>query len=47
MALGSIVGTTLGGLAVAYAPVTFLKMLLGCVLLAAAAKTALAARGSN
>jgi uncharacterized membrane protein YfcA len=47
MALGSIVGATLGGLAVAYAPATFLKLLLGCVLLAAAAKTALAARGSN
>ena len=29
----------LGGLAVAYAPVAFLKVLLGCVLLAAAAKT--------
>ena len=38
MALGS---ATLGGLTVAYAPVTFLKVLLGCVLLAAAAKTAL------
>jgi hypothetical protein len=30
---------TLGGLGVAYAPVAFLKVLLGCVLLAAAAKT--------
>jgi uncharacterized membrane protein YfcA len=40
MAAGSIIGAAVGGLAVAYAPVTFLKMLLGCVLLAAAAKTA-------
>jgi uncharacterized protein len=42
MAAGSIVGATLGGLAVAYAPVVFLKVLLGCVLVAAAVKTALA-----
>lgn len=41
MALGSIIGATLGGLAVAYAPVAFLKVLLGSVLLAAAAKTAI------
>jgi len=41
MAAGSIIGAALGGLAVAYAPVTFLKVLLGCVLLGAAAKTAL------
>ena len=39
MAAGSIVGAILGGLAVAFAPVAFLKVLLGCVLLAAAAKT--------
>ena len=39
MAAGSIVGAILGGLAVAYAPVAFLKVLLGCVLLAAAVKT--------
>jgi uncharacterized membrane protein YfcA len=39
MAAGSIIGVALGGLAVAYAPVEFLKVLLGCVLLAAAAKT--------
>src|SRR5438067_13827156 len=39
MALGSILGAMLGGLAVAYAPVAFLKLLLGAVLLAAAAKT--------
>jgi uncharacterized membrane protein YfcA len=41
MAGGSIIGATLGGMAVAYAPVAFLKVLLGCVLLAAA-KTATA-----
>lgn len=40
MSAGSIVGAMLGGLAVAYAPVDFLKVLLGCVLLAAALKTA-------
>jgi uncharacterized membrane protein YfcA len=40
MASGSIIGATVGGLAVAYAPGTFLKLLLGCMLLAAAAKTA-------
>ena len=39
MAAGSIVGAILGGLGVAYAPVAFLKVLLGCVLLAAAGKT--------
>jgi uncharacterized membrane protein YfcA len=39
MALGSMIGAMLGGLAVAYAPVAFLKVLLGGVLLAAAAKT--------
>lgn len=39
MATGSMVGAVLGGLAVAYAPVVFLKVLLGCVLLAAAGKT--------
>ena len=39
MAMGSIVGAMLGGLAVSFAPVAFLKMLLGCVLLAAAGKT--------
>jgi uncharacterized membrane protein YfcA len=36
-----------GGLAVAYAPVVFLKVLLGCVLLGAAGKTAFAAHNSN
>lgn len=39
MGAGSIVGAVLGGLAVAYAPVAFLKVLLGCVLIAAAGKT--------
>ena len=39
MSAGSILGTTLGGLAVAYAPVQFLKLSLGCVLIAAAGKT--------
>src|SRR6267378_5758470 len=39
MSAGSILGATLGGLAVAYAPVQFLKLLLGCVLIVAAAKT--------
>jgi uncharacterized membrane protein YfcA len=42
MGAGSILGATLGALAVAYAPVGFLKLLLGCVLIAAAAKTMLA-----
>ena len=46
MAAGSIIGATLGGLAVAYAPVAFLKVLLGCVLLAAAGKTAFPAHKS-
>jgi uncharacterized membrane protein YfcA len=39
MSAGSIVGAVLGGLAVAYAPIVFLKVLLGCVLIAAATKT--------
>ena len=39
MASGSIVGATLGGLAVAYAPVGVLKVILGSVLIVAAAKT--------
>jgi hypothetical protein len=38
MCAGSVVGATLGVLAVAYAPVAFLKVLLGWVLLAAAGK---------
>jgi len=39
MSAGSILGATMGGLAVAYAPVEFLKPLLGCALIAAAVKT--------
>jgi uncharacterized membrane protein YfcA len=39
MALGSIVGATVGGLAVAYASVAAIKVLLGAVLLALAGKT--------
>ena len=37
--LGDRAARLLGGLAVAYAPIAFLKVLLGGVLLAAAAKT--------
>jgi uncharacterized membrane protein YfcA len=39
MSTGSIIGATLGGLAVSYAPVGFLKLQLGCVLILAAGKT--------
>jgi uncharacterized membrane protein YfcA len=39
MSAGSILGAILGGLAVVFAPVDFLKVLLGCVLIAAAVKT--------
>jgi uncharacterized protein len=39
MSAGSVIGAVLGGLVVAFAPVAFLKVLLGCVLLAAAVKT--------
>lgn len=39
MSTGSIIGATLGGLAVAYAPLGFLKLLLGSVLIAAALKS--------
>ena len=38
MAGGSILGAALGGLAVAYAPAGVLKLILGCVLITAAAK---------
>jgi uncharacterized membrane protein YfcA len=41
MGLGSIIGAGLGGLVVAVAPVVALKLLLGCVLIAAAGKTLL------
>jgi len=44
MSLGSIIGAVAGGLAVAYAPGGLLKLLLGCILLAAAAKTAIEGR---
>lgn len=44
MAVGSIIGALLGGLAVAYAPITALKVLLGCVLIAAAGKTIMSHR---
>jgi uncharacterized membrane protein YfcA len=39
MSAGSILGATLGGFAVADAPVGFLKLLLACVLIAAGANT--------
>ena len=39
MAAGSIIGAAAGGLAVQYAPISALKVLLGCILIAAAAKT--------
>jgi uncharacterized membrane protein YfcA len=39
MAVGLIIGAGICGLAVAYAPVFLLKILLGCVLLGAAGKT--------
>ena len=42
MTLGSIVGALLGGSAVSVAPVAFLKVLLGCVLIGAAGKTLVA-----
>ena len=44
MSAGSIVGSALGGLAVAYAPIAFLKVFLGSVLIAAAVKTIIAHR---
>ena len=39
MSLGSVLGATLGGLAIAYAPTGLLKLLLGAALIAAAGKT--------
>ena len=39
MSAGSIIGAVLGGLVVGFAPVAFLKLFLGSVLVAAAAKT--------
>ncbi len=47
MSAGSIAGATLGGLAVAVAPVTVLKLLLGVVLIAAAVKTMMSHRASG
>jgi uncharacterized membrane protein YfcA len=38
MSAGSLVGAALGGIAVGFAPVVAIKALLGCVLIAAAAK---------
>jgi uncharacterized protein len=40
MSAGSLVGAALGGIAVGFAPVVAIKALLGCVLIAAAAKVA-------
>ena len=40
MSFGSVIGAGLGGLAIAIVPVGSLKLLLGCVLLAAAGKDA-------
>ena len=40
MSAGSLIGAALGGLAVAVAPAAFLKVLLGVVLIVAAAKIA-------
>jgi uncharacterized protein len=39
MSAGSVLGAVVGGLALAYAPVGALKVMLGCVLIAAAGKT--------
>jgi uncharacterized protein len=39
MSMGSVIGATAGGLAIAYAPTGLLKLLLGAVLIAAAGKT--------
>lgn len=47
MGAGSIIGALLGGLAVGFAPIAFLKALLGCVLLAAAAKTIIGHQASQ
>ena len=40
MSAGSLIGAALGGIAVAFAPVVAIKAILGCVLIAAAAKVA-------
>ena len=41
MSAGSLIGAALGGLAVGFAPVDFVKVVLGAVLIAAAAKVAI------
>ena len=41
MSVGSLIGAALGGLAVSFAPVGFVKIVLGVVLIAAAAKIAI------
>jgi uncharacterized membrane protein YfcA len=46
MVAGSLIGAALGGLAVAVAPASFLKVFLGIVLIVAAAKTMGNAKGS-
>jgi uncharacterized membrane protein YfcA len=40
MSAGSLIGAALGGIAVGFAPVGAIKAILGCVLIAAAAKVA-------
>ena len=47
MTAGSLIGVALGGLAVAVAPVAFLKIMLGSVLIIAAAKTVKANRAAR
>ncbi len=42
--VGSVIGATTGGPAVAHAPIGFLKLLLGAVLVSAAVKTMLSNR---
>jgi uncharacterized membrane protein YfcA len=41
MSAGSLIGAALGGLAVGFTPVDFVKVVLGVVLIAAAAKVAI------
>jgi uncharacterized membrane protein YfcA len=40
MSMGSLIGAALGGTAVGFAPVGIIKLILGVVLIAAAAKVA-------
>ena len=44
MSAGSLIGAALGGLAVGFAPVAAIKVILGFVLIAAAAKVAVSKR---